>query len=549
MSNYTHDYLYLKGKRSNKYKKYSSNESKELINEIKYNIRLNRLDTALSLVEDYLYNDPNNNYVLGYKAMILDKLGNTKESISICENILRKNDLTKRDKLFIMSQYANFLSKLENKELAIHYYERVINESDNIELVARGKLSLLYTDDKRYNDALNILRVEGFNNMFLNIKRANVFVAQDKYNDALYSIKEKEYNNKDIKLYEKLEDAYIEQERDYLCGHIFFKQGKFNLAMSYLTQATNIKKRTLYFKATIDIARINILRGKIDDAINICEELKKGSNSDYYNRIIDEVIAKAYTRKNDYKKALEQYNNIDTDEKNRNLNLGKIELLKGNFKKAEEYYSSLNVQLDDINVYYEEFYRLALIKFRLKKYDEVEEILDIFELNMQKYEITNIKYELDRIRLYINLLKNNSVDSYKMTYSEKQILSYNEKEAIKHIINHHVDKVKASRFNDNINIEELIKDVKNKLTKDNVTYDSLFDKYVLKYRDIGYGMDNESIHQLMVLTLPNTKDIITMYPCVGTESIFTLEELEEKPKPKVKRLSQIEKFNMKYGNN
>ena len=81
MSNYTHDYLYLKGKRSNKYKKYSSNESKELINEIKYNIRLNRLDTALSLVEDYLYNDPNNNYVLGYKAMILDKLGNTKESI------------------------------------------------------------------------------------------------------------------------------------------------------------------------------------------------------------------------------------------------------------------------------------------------------------------------------------------------------------------------------------------------------------------------------------------------------------------------------------
>ncbi|MBQ9024252.1 MAG: hypothetical protein IJ105_03410 [Bacilli bacterium] len=539
------NHRYIRGKKVDHNNK---NDAKILINEIKYNIRMNRLDTALSLIEDCLYYNPNNNYVLGYKAMVLDKMGKKEEAISIYENILKINDLSKRDKMFIMSQYANLLSK-SNKELAAYYYEKVIKESKNVELVARSKLSILYTELKRYDDALNILRIDGFNNMFLNIKRANIYNTQDDYNNVLKALNEEEYNINNADVLENLDDEYIEQEKNFLYGHTFYKQGKFNLALSYLTKATNNRKRTIYFKTIIDMARIYILKGKIDDAITLCEELKKDTLSDFYNRIIDEVMAKAYTRKNDYEKAQEHYNNIETNEKIKNLNLGKIELLKGNFKKAEEYFSDLDVQLDDINVFYEEFYRLALIKFRLNKYDEVEEILDIFDSNLEKFEIYRMKYELDRIKLYINLVNSKEINNEKMSYSEKQIISYNEKEAIKHIIDHHIKNAKTSRFNENIDVEQLIIDVKDKLIKDNIIYDSLFDKYIIKYRDIGYSMNNETIHQLMILTLPNTKDIITMYPYDGTESIFTLEELEEKEKPKVKRLSQIEKFNMKYGNN
>ena len=59
-------------------------------------------------------------------------------------------------------------------------------------------------------------------------------------------------------------------------------------------------------------------------------------------------------------------------------------------------------------------------------------------------------------------------------------------------------------------------------------------------------MNGDTINQLTILTLPNTKNVVTMYPCDGTESIFTLEELEEIPKPKVKRLTQSEKFYKKY---
>ena len=373
------NHRYIRGKKVDHNNK---NDAKILINEIKYNIRMNRLDTALSLIEDCLYYNPNNNYVLGYKAMVLDKMGKKEEAISIYENILKINDLSKRDKMFIMSQYANLLSK-SNKELAAYYYEKVIKESKNVELVARSKLSILYTELKRYDDALNILRIDGFNNMFLNIKRANIYNTQDDYNNVLKALNEEEYNINNADVLENLDDEYIEQEKNFLYGHTFYKQGKFNLALSYLTKATNNRKRTIYFKTIIDMARIYILKGKIDDAITLCEELKKDTLSDFYNRIIDEVMAKAYTRKNDYEKAQEHYNNIETNEKIKNLNLGKIELLKGNFKKAEEYFSDLDVQLDDINVFYEEFYRLALIKFRLNKYDEVEEILDIFDSNLE----------------------------------------------------------------------------------------------------------------------------------------------------------------------
>lgn len=546
MSNYSHDYMYYKGKRSSKYKQIKDDNQRELVNKIKYNMKLNRFDTALSLIEEYLSFRPNNYYILGYKAMALYRIGKKDDALNLFERILNERDISKRDELFIMSQYANILSTFDIS-LAIYYYEKVIEESDYLELVARGKLSTLYSNEKRYDDAINILKIDGFNNKFLNVKRATVYLDKSDFKKALRSLKKPEYNDGfDIK--ENFEDEYIAQDECYIRGYINYKKGDFDNALKYLTEATCNKKRNVYFKAAINIAKISILKGNFDEAINYCEEIKKQCPSEFFFKIIDETLAKAYAKKNDYKKAEQQYKKIETDEKHKNINLGKLELIKGNFEKAEEYLSIIDIKNIDVNINYDYLYRLALVKIRLKKYDEAKEILKLFDTNKKSIEVVGLMKEINRMNIYLKTQLNEPIKYEQLSYSGKQINSYNEEDALNHIIENHVYNEEKSLFNEDIDVKELFKNVKELLTKDKVVYEFLFDKYIINYRNIGYNQNKEIVHQLLILTVPDTKDIITMYPLDGTESIFTLEELEEKDKPKVKRLSQIEKFNMKYGN-
>ena len=64
------------------------------------------------------------------------------------------------------------------------------------------------------------------------------------------------------------------------------------------------------------------------------------------------------------------------------------------------------------------------------------------------------------------------------------------------------------------------------------------------YNDIKMGsIYNEKLNDISIITLPNTKNIITMYPVNKVDE--NLNDVEQE-KPKTKRLSQIDKFNKKY---
>ena len=88
-------------------------------------------------------------------------------------------------------------------------------------------------------------------------------------------------------------------------------------------------------------------------------------------------------------------------------------------------------------------------------------------------------------------------------------------------------------------IELLMTEVEKKLTPDKLQKIELVDIYYLDYENIGYAMTGEQANKLKVVVIPNTKQIINMYPIYDDKN-----KIEEKPK--VKRLSQIEKFNKKY---
>ena len=541
-----HDYKRIKKHLEIRDKKASNFENEDITNKIKYLLRKNNFESALELINSSQKNYPNDMYIKTYKAMTLFKMHKNEESLKTFEEILNRNDLNDRVRVFAMTGYANVLSIIQREDDAIYYFEKILSESNDLQLVVRSKLSSLYTKQGRFNDAINILTIDGFNNQYLNVKRACVYCDEGKFRKALNELDREEENITNITLKEKFDDKYTLQEMDYIRGHAYFKLDEMDNALKYLQNAVVVKNKSVYYKINFDIIKIYILKAQIDDAISLCEELKKGCTSDFYNKTIDKLLAKAYLRKNDYARASEHYNNAYCSEEEKKLNLGSLELVRGNFKKAEEYFSILDEEKYPVSEKYEIYYKYSLVKLRLKKYDETLEILKKLEENIDKYEIRQMSYEIKRIELYVKVQKGEEKDELIDTYSKRQIVYYNKKDAINHVLDHHYYNVKTSKFNNSDIVEELFDNIDNLIDEKKAIYENLLDKYIIKYPNVGINMNGDTINQLTILTLPNTKNVVTMYPCDGTESIFTLEELEEMPKPKVKRLTQSEKFYKKY---
>ena len=107
---------------------------------------------------------------------------------------------------------------------------------------------------------------------------------------------------------------------------------------------------------------------------------------------------------------------------------------------------------------------------------------------------------------------------------------------------------RMSQFNDS-DIKRIYEEAYSKINVSNAIPDSYFDKYIFYYKDIGITVcesedeEVESINQLQVITLPGTKEILTMYPRKGSDAFLDEKDL---PDNKQKRLSRIDKFNMKY---
>jgi tetratricopeptide (TPR) repeat protein len=141
-------------------------------------------------------------------------------------------------------------------------------------------------------------------------------------------------------------------------------------------------------------------------------------------------------------------------------NLCYIAIKQGNFEKAFDYYQILKEHN------YEENYIIQLMICK--------------ELNI-----------FFKDELYLN------------NYGNAQAISYDEFEAIEYILDRH-----SKDFDENIDIVKLFVNIKQFLTKENqVNMFSTSDIYDIPYE----GLSNET-NNIRVLTLPNTKNIVNMYP-------------------------------------
>lgn len=238
--------------------------------------------------------------------------------------------------------------------------------------------------------------------------------------------------------------------------------------------------------------------------------------------------------------------------------LATIEIIRKNLINAEYYFNEALYYFYENNIYD-------------KKFHQNFEKIKLVALNLMFLEIKNERFEraysyylmLDecpklgkasrkQIEFYLKYKLNilTDEDGKFKTYFYQQLLNYDSTEAIKHIklhLDENDTKKIHSCYNENLNIDKLFEEIQLKIANLSPYKSTLVDKYNIEY-DYNIGsIDNIQTNFIRVITILNTKDIITMYPILKEMEESNLIEEDYLKVKQIKRESQIDKFNKKYG--
>ena len=530
-----------------KAKKNFDDEKIKKMNKIKYNERIGNYDKAISLDKDFIEEYPDDNYAHIYLAKLYQKKQDYNMEKQLLIKILEERTLNKKEASFVNFLYGGLLAIEENFDLAIEFFKEGIEDSDDLELVARKDLAGVYVRKQDIDKALDILTIDGFNNQFLNNERARVYSRFNKHKLALKALDSPVYNDRDITVVENFDDSFIEQDKNYIKGHCLFKLFKYDEAIEELEKALSYKTRDVYYQSTIDLIRIYIAKGKLDRASLLCDDvLKSDLIRDKYADTIKKLNATIYQKAQNYEKALNIYSNPMSPSDT--VNLAYILYNSGKLEEAEKLYESVNITNLPIDDYYEAFLKYALVETTLGKHDKSNEIIEyLLNSNNKSLKVERITYILKRLKVLNDTVLGNELEEREYSYSEKQIINYSEEEAIKHIYEHHFLIDSFTNFNKDIDCRKLFEFASEKIKEMKPVHEEIFDRYIIDYDDIGYSIETgEKLNQLEVITILNTKRIITMYPSKFLK-VRMFEEDDYNSKKPIKKMSRVEWFKAKYG--
>lgn len=196
------------------------------------------------------------------------------------------------------------------------------------------------------------------------------------------------------------------------------------------------------------------------------------------------------------------------------------------------------------------------------KINEKEKLYHLYQkyysmdLVQKGFGIIDQESNLFSIQLYLKCLfhSNFQIDRNNLCYFDRQIYSYSDREAIKHIRNRHQRYDDKVVFDSNLNIEELFEKVKNhiEINKNLGVLDyPVCDMYHFFYPRCGKVDGEYDTNYFRVITLVNTSNIITMHPVPFNKRMnpLSLEDVrknEESVKSYVKTRSGLERFNARY---
>mgnify|MGYP000009450192 FL=1 len=248
------------------------------------------------------------------------------------------------------------------------------------------------------------------------------------------------------------------------------------------------------------------------------------------------IIESKYGNKNKARKNFVEIlrNTDDRNDKNHALlELGRLEAESGNIEEAKKCFNrliSINKNSKDQTEKNTSWYAERLLVTLLFKTGEYQSLADLVNKSSVKVKSYILLYISKLTNTYFNI----PYEEIEYGYTMNQILDYDEYSAIEHVLEGHDLDSDGTIFNPNIDIYKLFNDIQNKLTPKNKVNKLIFnDIYIIHYPNI--GINNQEY--LRVVTLPNTKNILTMYPINNKYDVIDDDYMEEIEHTKVKKLT------------
>jgi len=248
---------------------------------------------------------------------------------------------------------------------------------------------------------------------------------------------------------------------------------------------------------------------------------------DYYARAYYVIILTIVCKIDE---ATEEYNKIISDVTNDKF----FDVVSKNYKKYKAFKFNMVI---------------ARMKILAAK-DKYQELYDFF---LENYAILDIGYKNTigyTCEIKLGMLKPSDIPS--RPYRLNQTIDYSEERFFEHI-KHHLpnsdeDKENAV-FKDDFPIKEVVAEIKKLIPSSERTMRGIFDDtYCFRYDNCGTVANNRT-NYFIAVAFHNTSDLITIYPALNCERLHYIDLnhlVKEDTDIKVKKISQVEKFNKRY---
>lgn len=287
------------------------------------------------------------------------------------------------------------------------------------------------------------------------------------------------------------------------CGYFF-------LADFFLILAKDgLPKNSQYYDILSEEAKIALAANEYEHAIFCCQEALAANSTK--NGVVYLTLGHAQLELGMYKEALKSYKQAAKTttkpdiRRAANFSRAYLSFSLGDFINAENFIKACISEEEIIST--KSINLLMNIYFKQGKYHEADRFLKVIKKSNPK-----IQYDKGIDVIIAKKLKRPlefESDKYHIT----QLRNYSEAKALKHIQKHHQYKAgQVGAFAANIDIDELFEEVKIYLTKNNMIYEDILDTYEITYPNIGFDAENNPVDILRIVTVPETKNIITMYP-------------------------------------
>ena len=200
------------------------------------------------------------------------------------------------------------------------------------------------------------------------------------------------------------------------------------------------------------------------------------------------------------------------------------------------------------NVFFDE---IKLLCYQ-KKFKELYNIFKNNPINLKNRDLNSVCFYVKKQLGILNEDKRN-INSYLF----RQITRYDETDFLDHIKKHlsdnneNVDSRKTNVFVPGFPIKEVIEEIKKYIPSKKALLLGFYEN-IYYFRYDGCGRDNNKlVNYIKVVCLDGTQDIITICPVSGSDNLphVDLNYMVKEDNVKVKRISQIDKFNQKYKRN